>query len=110
MPEPVCLWWHLESRVDTSRIVVVYLLVDGFGKLAECMVVLRVLELELELVVERLLIAVFPRRGLFGVGRYDIELFKHLLEGSADVFASLIGVEDLRSCFCFAHGRQGMLP
>src|SRR3989338_555317 len=80
--------------MNPAGVVVVQLQVESRGQLAYGLESIRVSKINLELVVERLLVAIFPRASLGAHGELDAKLGRKSGVQRALVFASLIRVAD----------------
>jgi hypothetical protein len=69
-------WWHLECGVDPSVVVVADLLVNSLDQFSDMTETSEVTKLELEVVVERFLVAILPGTRLATVGDLGTEALK----------------------------------
>lgn len=89
---------HSVSGVYPLVVVVADLAVDGFDELSDVLEPSDIAEFELEVRVERLLVAVLPRTAFTAVRRRGAVTLEQRLVGTGDVLAALVGVEVLRCC------------
>ncbi len=83
--------------MDALRVVAMERLVDGGGEFAERSETVRVAQVDLELVVEGLLVAVLPRTALLAAGDGNAKVCEQCTERLRVVFAPVVRVKDGRA-------------